>query len=233
MSSWLVVGEVRTLRRGSGVFILDGTLRVGKHTLESGGFCYYPAGVVQGRWETTSGCQLFAIFKNRPDFTASSKSLEGARTYQTVRYLDSWAMDWIDLLTTSEPTEEFRPGLKLRWPTAITNGERGHDKCQKRLETLLAETAKRVLPVQAICFDSVLTSLPQRSNVNYEGSRVTGKLTQVDRSSSARIGRRLTRFPVAANTALTNAGASGGTATSPAPVGDSELGMICTSITGI
>ena len=95
-------------------FVLDGALRVGRHMLENGGFCYYPPGVLQGGWEAAAGCQLFAIFKDRPVFTAASESLEGARTDQTVEYLDSWAMDWIDPLTTSEPTEEFRPGLFVK-----------------------------------------------------------------------------------------------------------------------
>ena len=31
-------------------FVLDGAIRIGEHTLENGGFCYYPMGVVQGGW---------------------------------------------------------------------------------------------------------------------------------------------------------------------------------------
>jgi hypothetical protein len=51
--------------------------------------------------------------------------------------------------------------------------------------------------------------------------------------SSGRIGRRRTRLPVAAKIALHSAGATGGTVNSPAPVGGSSLGMMCTSTAGI
>jgi len=50
---------------------------------------------------------------------------------------------------------------------------------------------------------------------------------------SSRIGRRRMRCPVAANTALVTAGATGGIAGSPVPVGGSVLGTIWTSTVGI
>ena len=46
-------------------------------------------------------------------------------------------------------------------------------------------------------------------------------------------GRRRSRRPVAAKTALATAGAIGGVAGSPAPPGRSRLGTMCTSTTGI
>jgi hypothetical protein len=53
-----------------------------------------------------------------------------------------------------------------------------------------------------------------------------------ERKSSALIGSRRTRFPVAAKIALAIAGATGGTPGSPTPVGCSVLGTIYTSIAG-
>src|SRR5439155_18310590 len=50
--------------------------------------------------------------------------------------------------------------------------------------------------------------------------------------SAARIGRRLTRLPVAAKIALVRAGATGGTLGSPTPVGLNSLGIMCTWISG-
>jgi hypothetical protein len=51
--------------------------------------------------------------------------------------------------------------------------------------------------------------------------------------SSARIGNRLIRLPVALKIALASAGASVGTPISPIPCGGRALGIICTSTAGI
>ena len=52
------------------------------------------------------------------------------------------------------------------------------------------------------------------------------------RNPLATNGSRLTRVPVTAKIAFATAGAIGGSAISPNPVGCSRLGTMCTSISG-
>ena len=95
-------------------FILNGAIRIGEHKLENGGFCYYPTGVVQGGWDSSEGCRLYAIFNDRPTYIYADESTAEARTNQTVPALDTWAMEWFDPLAVSAPSVSLPPGIFVK-----------------------------------------------------------------------------------------------------------------------
>ena len=96
------------------LFVLDGTIRIADHTLQNGGFCYYPEGLLQGGWESDRGCRLYVIFNNRPVFNDSSQSMPDSRADLAVPCLDSWAMDWFAPLAVSKPSVELPPGIFVK-----------------------------------------------------------------------------------------------------------------------
>lgn len=96
------------------LFVLDGTIQIGDHQLQPGGFCFYPSGVVQSPWRAETDCRLFVIFNNRPEFMAATDSAPGADVGACVPYLDSWAMDWFDPTSASAPSVAFRPGIFVK-----------------------------------------------------------------------------------------------------------------------
>ena len=95
-------------------FVLDGELQMGEQLLESGGFCFYPAGVLQPTWRARTTCRLFAIFNAGPKYVAATKSTPSADVNATVPFVDSWAMDWFDPTSASAPSVAFRPGIFVK-----------------------------------------------------------------------------------------------------------------------
>ena len=95
-------------------FLLEGELQMGEHRLQSGGFCFYPNGVLQPQWRAQTACELFAIFDGRPEYVTASKSTSGADINATVPFVDSWAMNWFDPTSASDPSVAFRPGIFVK-----------------------------------------------------------------------------------------------------------------------
>ncbi len=95
-------------------FILEGELEVAGALLGNGGFCYYPAGTLQGGWRAPSDCRVFAIFDRAPAYEVAVEAASGARSDQVVRHLDSWAMDWFDPLSASAPSVAYRAGIFVK-----------------------------------------------------------------------------------------------------------------------
>jgi len=87
---------------------------MGDQRLQPGSFCFYPNGVTQPEWRAQTACQLFAIFGAKPEYIEATESASGADTDATVACLDSWAMDWFDPLSASEPSVAFRPGIFVK-----------------------------------------------------------------------------------------------------------------------
>ena len=96
------------------LFVFEGVLRQGGHEMPSGGFSFYPAGVLQNGWEAIEDCSLYMIFNDRPVFHDVPSSLTGATEEKTVPFIDTWDMDWIDPNTASEPSNPLRPGIFVK-----------------------------------------------------------------------------------------------------------------------
>ena len=95
------------------LFVIDGELRMGEHRLGPGGFCFHPAGSVQGRWRSPEGARFFTVFLETPEFRTESGDAGNAAP-GAVPALDSWAMDWHNPLDASDPSESFRPGIFVK-----------------------------------------------------------------------------------------------------------------------
>ena len=96
------------------LFVFGGAFRLGDHEMPSGGFAYYPAGVLQKGWEALEDCSLFAIFDERPVFSDMAASAGDAQEDKTVPFIDSWDMDWIDPNTASAPSNPLRAGIFVK-----------------------------------------------------------------------------------------------------------------------
>ena len=96
------------------LFVLEGELQLGSATLANGGFCFYPAGTLQSGWHAPAFCRVFAIFNRRPVYETVERAAAGAPSDQVVEHLDSWAMNWFDPLTASDPSEAYRPGIFVK-----------------------------------------------------------------------------------------------------------------------
>ncbi|WP_446831602.1 DUF4437 domain-containing protein [Candidatus Foliamicus sp.] len=95
------------------LFVIEGALLMGEHRLGPGGFCFHPAGSVQGRWRVPQGTRVFTVFLAEPDFRAHQRDSEKAAP-GAVPALDSWVMDWHNPLDASAPSEDFRPGIFVK-----------------------------------------------------------------------------------------------------------------------
>jgi hypothetical protein len=95
-------------------FVLEGELQIGDHLLQPGGFCFYPNGVLQPPWRAQSACELFAIFDARPAYVAAAESMPDADVSAAEPFVDSWAMDWFDPTSASDPSVAFRPGIFVK-----------------------------------------------------------------------------------------------------------------------
>lgn len=92
------------------LFVIDGELQMGEHQLGPGGFCYHPAGSGQGRWLSSKGARVFAVFLEGPEFQSGG----GAPAPNAIPALDSFAMDWHNPLDASDPSQDFRPGIFVK-----------------------------------------------------------------------------------------------------------------------
>ena len=95
-------------------FVFEGAITVGAHRLENGGFCFYPAGVLQGGWAADADTTVYAIYNRAPVFQAATAHATGAAVAKTVKARDTWAMEWFDPLAASKPSMKFHPGIFVK-----------------------------------------------------------------------------------------------------------------------
>lgn len=96
------------------LFLLEGVLETGTEKLQSGGFSFYPQGVLQPSSMAREDCTAFVIFDRAPLYQEATASAPDAKVEQTVAALDTWTMDWFDPLAASEPSVEFHPGIFVK-----------------------------------------------------------------------------------------------------------------------
>ena len=99
------------IRRESGYYgcdteflVVKGDLEIGKTKLIAGDYTYLPAGCLQERSFTETGCELFMLFDGEPIFIDASKNREDARTELRIDKLDVKSMPW-----EPPPSHEGRP----------------------------------------------------------------------------------------------------------------------------
>lgn len=91
-------------------FVLDGRLRMGTDVLGPGSYCFYGAGASQSTWLAETPVRLLAIFSEEPRFEPQA----GDGSVETIRSLDTWAMQWTDPLDASDPSVPFRTGVMVK-----------------------------------------------------------------------------------------------------------------------
>ncbi|MDX2221114.1 MAG: DUF4437 domain-containing protein [Rhodospirillaceae bacterium] len=96
------------------LFVFEGALDIGGHRLANGGFCFYPAGVVQNGWHVREAATLYVIYNRAPIFEAGAAHRPGAAVAKSVPARDTWAMDWFDPLAASKPSMTFHPGIFVK-----------------------------------------------------------------------------------------------------------------------
>jgi len=95
-------------------FVFEGAISVGGARLENGGFCFYPAGVVQKGWTAHTESTVYVIYDRAPIFVAANADRPGAARHKIVAARDTWAMEWFDPLAASKPSMKFHPGIFVK-----------------------------------------------------------------------------------------------------------------------
>lgn len=96
------------------LFVFEGAITVGGAKLENGGFCFYPAGVLQGGWAADADTIAYVIYNRAPEFIRADSHRPGAAVHKTVKHRDTWAMEWFDPLASSKPSMKFHPGIFVK-----------------------------------------------------------------------------------------------------------------------
>jgi hypothetical protein len=97
------------------MFVLAGELRIGAARLTAGSYCFHPAGSATGDWECTSTVRALLIVGPHPGFAAIGPGAAGrGPDPRAIPAIDSWALQWIDPLTASDPSTPYRTGVMVK-----------------------------------------------------------------------------------------------------------------------
>jgi hypothetical protein len=92
------------------LFVLDGSLRMGPHILEVGGYCFHPPGSPHGTWQALAPVRVLAIFEARAAFERVSREPD----QQAIPAIDTWTVPWVDPLAASAPSVDYRTGVMVK-----------------------------------------------------------------------------------------------------------------------
>jgi quercetin dioxygenase-like cupin family protein len=93
------------------IFVLTGELKFDDIVMQSGAYCYYPPNSPHGRWRTTSRTSFLMICEKEPIFFVP-ESIDPLK--DSVRYIDSWNLEWKNPLDVSDPSNLYRQGLMVK-----------------------------------------------------------------------------------------------------------------------
>jgi hypothetical protein len=93
------------------VFVLSGVLMFDEIEMHPGAYCFYPENSPHGRWRTTKKTSFLMICENHPIFFLPDSVTPNT---DSVRYIDSWALEWKNPLDVSNPSNLYRQGLMVK-----------------------------------------------------------------------------------------------------------------------
>lgn len=96
------------------VYMLDGALALGDVTLRPGFYSYRVAGDSLGALSAPAGCSAIVRFAATPAFSESETGEGRPLHADAVPCLDTWQEPWIDPLSASAPSEDFRAGVMVK-----------------------------------------------------------------------------------------------------------------------
>lgn len=94
------------------VFVLEGELTIGQHTLTGRCYSYIPAGMSHGPISTRHGCLALWFFDRAPDFVAAAHSKPGTRADSFVAFKSYSDENWSS--GTLRPANQIPPPLLVK-----------------------------------------------------------------------------------------------------------------------
>ena len=95
------------------LYLLDGAIEIDGAILPPGHYCFRAGGDIMGTLASHGAARAIVRFHGTPEFLAAPGE-KPLIAEASVPHLDTWTEPWVDPLTASEPSEDYRAGVMVK-----------------------------------------------------------------------------------------------------------------------